>query len=122
MDKWDSNDVPLREDLDFNGIVDSNDLIFYEGNWQAGSNNAVPQISPIQEQYITIGYELSFSVSALDNDGDGLVYWAAGMPEGAIFDDQIFSWTAQQAGTYTITFIVSDYESLDYITVQIIVD
>ena len=120
--KWNCSDVPLKEDLDLNGIVDSNDLIFFEGNWWEDSNNIVPVLDLIEDKHINIGQLLNFSISATDNDGDELIYLALGLPEGAIFEEQIFSWIPEQAGIYQVTFIVSDNKSLDFITVQIIVE
>jgi hypothetical protein len=121
-DKWDSNDVPLKEDLDLNGIVDSNDLVFFEGNWPDDSNNIVPEFDFISDQYVDTGYELSFSVSAFDNDGDELVYMALGLPDGATFSEQLFSWIPEKPGTYTITFVASDSKSLDFMTLLIVVE
>jgi internalin A len=120
-DKWNSNDAPLKQDLDKNGVVDTNDLVYFFGNWENDSNNVVPVFYVIDEQIASVGNELSFTVSAIDSDGDELVYIATGLPEGAEFKEQDFKWTPEQAGTYFVTFIVSDYKSLDYVTVQIIV-
>ena len=120
-EKWLSNDVPLKEDLDLDGVVDVNDLALYNV-WLADSNNTAPVIFSIEDQYVFVGSELSFAVSAIDDDGDALTYLALGLPDGALFDEQLFIWTPQESGTYLITFIISDYKSLDYLTVQIIVD
>ncbi|MBI4980460.1 Ig-like domain-containing protein [Candidatus Woesearchaeota archaeon] len=72
-------------------------------------NNA-PVLSPIGDQEVNEGETLSFSVSATDEDGDKLVYSAEGLPIGATFENGIFTWTPnyEQAGTYEITFKVSD--------------
>jgi len=121
-DKWDSNDVPLKEDLNLDGIVDVNDLDFFKDNWSDDSNNTEPVFNFIDDQYIAVDNELSFSVSALDNDGDELTYMALCLPAGAIFNEQIFSWIPEQVSIYQVIFIVSDHKSLDYLTVQIIVD
>jgi hypothetical protein len=121
VDKWNSNDVLLKQDLNLDGVVDVNDLAFYE-NWSTDSNNSVPVLDSIEDKYITINNLLSFTVSASDNDNDEIVYKALGLPEGAEFSEQTFDWTPEQAGTYPVTFIVSDYKSLDYITVKIIVE
>ena len=118
--KWGSNNAPLKEDLNLDGVIDVNDLAFFEGNWTGNSDNNVPVLDLIEDQYIAINNPLSFTVSALDNDGDELIYMALGLPEGAEFSEQIFTWTPEQAGTYFVTFIVSDYKSLNYITVKII--
>ena len=122
VDKWDSSDVPLKEDLNLDGVVDSNDLIFFEGNWSGDSNNFVPALDFIEDQYTNVGQSLIFSVSAADSDGDELIYLAAGLPEGAIFEDNMFSWIPQQAGLFRVTFIVSDNKSLDFMTLLFIVE
>ena len=55
---------------------------------------------------------MTVAVHANDPEGDRLVYWADGLPGGAIFDPdrQTLTWTPDfhAAGTYTITFTVSD--------------
>ena len=121
IEKWNSSDVPLKQDLNLDGIVDINDLAFYE-DWSTDSNNTAPVFNSIEDKYTIAGSELSFSVSAIDSDSDELVYAALGLPDGAEFSEKIFSWIPKQAGTYQMIFIVSDYKSLDYITVQIIVN
>ena len=121
-DKWDCNDAPLKEDLDRNGIVDANDLSYFYGNWTEESDNAVPVLDFVENLNVTAGDLLVFSVTASDSDDDELVYLAAGLPEGAEFSDQVFSWTPRQAGTYFITFMVCDKNSLDYATIQVIVE
>ena len=73
-------------------------------------------------RHVTINNPLSFTVFAIEYDGDELVYMALGLPEGAEFSEQTFTWTIEQTGTYFVTFVVSDYKSLDYLTVQIIVE
>ncbi|MBN2591384.1 MAG: endo-1,4-beta-xylanase [Sedimentisphaerales bacterium] len=118
--KWNCNNVPLKEDLNLDGIVDANDLLFFEGNWENDSNNTPPVLDSVEDQYISSGSELSFSLSAIDTDSDELVYMVLGLSEGAEFSDQTFTWTPEQMGVYSVTFIVSDYKSLDYITVKII--
>ncbi|HEY3281768.1 MAG TPA: Ig-like domain-containing protein, partial [Armatimonadota bacterium] len=58
------------------------------------------------------GQTLSFTVSATDVDGDALTLSASGLPTGATFTAAtgVFSWTPSfsQAGSYTLTFSVSD--------------
>jgi PKD repeat protein len=44
------------------------------------------------------------------------------LSDSAVFDEQVFSWTPQQPGIYQVTFIVSDYKSLVFVTVQMIVE
>ena len=121
-DKWNCDNAPLKEDLNLDGIVDVNDLKFFNGNWQEDSNNAVPQFDIIEDANVAAGELISFIVSASDTDGDELVYLAAGLPDGATFNEQAFTWTPEQEGEYSITFCVSDYKSLAYMSVQIVVD
>jgi hypothetical protein len=122
IENWGSDDAPLREDLNLDGIVNADDLDYFEGNWEQDSNNFVPMLDFIEDQYISTGQAMSFSVSAYDNDNDELIFLAPGLPEGANFSEQVFSWTPETPGTYRLTLIVSDYKSLTYMTVRIIVD
>ncbi len=117
-DKWNSSDAPLKQDINRNGIVDSNDLMFYYGNW-SNANNAVPVFNSISDQNNLVESPLSFVVSAFDIDGDTLYFAAAGLPDGAVFSENTFDWTPETAGLYEITFIASDNKSLDFVTIKI---
>ena len=121
-DKWDSNDAPIREDLNLDGVVDVNDLMFFESNWTLDADNSAPVFDSPGSQYVTVGGSYTFTADASDIDGDELTYIALGLPEGAEFSNQAFSWTPVLTGTYFVTFIVSDRNSLDYMTVQITAD
>jgi hypothetical protein len=121
-DKWNCNDIPLKEDLNRNGIVDVNDLSFFYGNWLEVYNNIVPVFDSINNKYVTVNNFLNFTVSPTDNDGDELEYKALNLPEGAEFSGQVFRWTPEQSGMYSVTFLVSDNKSLNYKTVKIIVE
>ncbi len=72
--------------------------------------NHAPVLASIGSKSTPEGSALSFSVSAADADGDTLTYSASPLPTGASFSGQTFSWTPAvgQAGSYTITFTVSD--------------
>ncbi|AKB25974.1 hypothetical protein MSMTP_2505 [Methanosarcina sp. MTP4] len=74
--------------------------------------DTAPVLNPIDDKSVSESNTLSFTVDASDADGDSLTYSAAGLPEGANFDPATgeFSWTPAtgQAGTYTVTFEVSD--------------
>ena len=83
--------------------------------------NAAPILSGIGSQSISENQSLSFSIGATDPDGDPVTYSAAGMPSGASFAGQTFSWTPgfSQAGTYSVTFTASDGKAQDSRTVTI---
>ncbi|WP_255335115.1 putative Ig domain-containing protein [Methanosarcina sp. KYL-1] len=74
--------------------------------------DTAPELNPIGSKSIGETKSLTFTVNANDMDGDKLTYSAAGLPEGAYFDPASgqFIWTPSQgqAGTYTVTFEVSD--------------
>ena len=72
--------------------------------------NQPPVLALIGNKSVREGQPLSFSVTATDPDGDPLTYTASPLPSGASFTGQAFSWTPVpgQAGSYTVTFSVSD--------------
>ena len=84
-----------------------------------------PVLEPIGTRTTDEGQSLIFTISATDPDGDSLVYSASNLPTGADFDPQTqqFSWTpsSDQAGTYYVTFTVSDGQYQDYELVTIMV-
>ncbi|RPJ36929.1 MAG: hypothetical protein EHM35_07280, partial [Planctomycetaceae bacterium] len=77
--------------------------------------NHAPVLDPIGDKSVSVNTPLSFSVSATDADGDSLTYSASGLPSGAGFANQLFSWTpaSDQAGALQVTFTVSDGEATD---------
>jgi hypothetical protein len=77
-------------------------------------NNA-PVLAAIGNKNVNEGSLLGFSVSATDSDGHSLTYSATGLPSGANFTGQTFTWvpTYEQAGTYSVTFTVTDGELTD---------
>lgn len=83
--------------------------------------NRAPVFASIGEKSVNEGALLSFSVSATDADGDALIYSARALPAGATFSGQTFSWTPgyDQAGTYQVTFVVSDGKVEDFETIAI---
>lgn len=74
--------------------------------------NHAPVLSPPGNRTIAENSLLNITLSASDADGDSLAYSAAGLPAGAQFNStsSSFSWTPgyDQAGSYNITFSVSD--------------
>jgi len=86
------------------------------------SVNDPPVLDAIDDKSVDEGQTLSFSVSATDIDsGDTLSYSASGLPIGADFSDQAFTWTPtyDQSGTYDVTFTVSDGVADDSETITI---
>ena len=79
-----------------------------------GSNQA-PVLAAIGDQSVNENASLSFSLSATDPDGDSLTFSATGLPSGASSANGVFSWTPSydQAGSYQVTFTVSDGELTD---------
>ncbi|MCD4703259.1 MAG: putative Ig domain-containing protein [Methanosarcinaceae archaeon] len=74
--------------------------------------DTAPTMGSIGSQAVVETSALSFTVSGSDVDGDSLIYSATGLPEGASLDTAtgVFSWTPSvgQAGTYTMSFTVTD--------------
>jgi hypothetical protein len=78
-----------------------------------GNVNRPPVLDPIGNKTIKEGELLEFTLNASDpDDGDALVFSASNLPSGATFDvaSKLFRWipTYDQAGNYTVRFIVSD--------------
>lgn len=102
-----------------------------DGDGDGGS--AAPQITAIGGRAVSSGTSLRFDVAenetitlavdATDTDGDPITYSASGLPSGASFSGQTFSWTPtyNQAGTYQVTFIADDGRSQDSKTITITV-
>ncbi len=88
-------------------------------------SNQPPMLTAIGSKSVNEEGALSFPVSAADGDGDTLTYSAADLPSGASFNTstRAFSWspTYTQAGTYNVTFTVSDGTATDSETVAITV-
>jgi hypothetical protein len=75
--------------------------------------NAAPVLLPVGPQAAQEGEPFTLTLSALDADGDALLYSATGLPPGASFDARagVLTWTPNlfQAGQYGgITVSVSD--------------
>jgi len=85
--------------------------------------NRAPVLGPIANQSVNETALLSFSVSATDADGQAITYSVSGLPAGAVFASQTFTWTPSydQAGTYSITFTAGDGQAQDSETVTITV-
>ncbi|MBP7051857.1 MAG: hypothetical protein KBE65_12655 [Phycisphaerae bacterium] len=85
--------------------------------------NRAPALAEIGDRSVDQDDTLSFTVSAVDADGGTPTYSATGLPSGASFSGQSFTWTpaADQVGSYEITFVADDGESTDSETVTVTV-
>jgi outer membrane protein assembly factor BamB/methionine-rich copper-binding protein CopC len=74
--------------------------------------NQAPILDLIGDRTVDENKSLTFTVVGHDSVGDNLTYSVTGLPDGATFNSATgaFSWTPtfNQAGTYHITFTVSD--------------
>jgi len=78
------------------------------------SANTPPAIDSLGSCTVNENERIRRTISASDADGDILHFSASNLPEGATFVGQTFSWTPTyaQAGTYIITFVVSDGDAV----------
>jgi len=73
--------------------------------------NNPPALDPIGPQSGDELTNINFTVSATDPDSDGITFEASGLPSGATFIGNAFSWTpteAQGPGIYNVTITVRD--------------
>ncbi|RJQ19045.1 hypothetical protein C4580_05705 [Candidatus Woesearchaeota archaeon] len=87
--------------------------------------NQAPALAAIGNKIVVEGSQLLFTVSATDPEGQTLAFTASNLPSGALFSGQTFSWTPDfnQAGTYTVTFTVTDPQGasdFETITIQVL--
>ena len=85
--------------------------------------NRAPVLGAISDQSVDENALLSFSVSATDADGQALSYSVSGLPSGAVFASQTFTWTPSydQSGAYPVTFTADDGQAQDSETITITV-
>ena len=85
--------------------------------------NHPPVLDDIGTKNVIAGQPLQFTISAADPDGDVLINTTGELPLGATFDIKTgeFTWTPTTAGTFEVTFIVSDGKLNDSKVVIIIV-
>lgn len=91
------------------------------------SLNKEPVLDAIGSKIANAGKEFTFVITAADPEDDTLTYSAAGLPEGAVFDENTatFTWTPKESDggvEYQVTFIVSDSKLTDSETVTITVN
>lgn len=72
--------------------------------------DTAPVLGSIGAKDVDKDSELTLSTGASDVDGDSLTYSAGNLPAGASFNTATgaFSWTPAAAGTYVVTFEVTD--------------
>jgi hypothetical protein len=114
--------APLATATDFEGDARAPSPDAGCDQYEAGGGGGTPVLSPIGNRTITAGETLTFTVAA--GGGDSLAFSAAGLPVGATFAEQTFSWTptADQVGSYQVTFTVSDGQAQDSEVVAIAVE
>ncbi|OHB58275.1 MAG: hypothetical protein A2Y07_04045 [Planctomycetes bacterium GWF2_50_10] len=83
--------------------------------------NKAPVLAAIGSKTVQVGNTLSFNLAGTDAENDTLTYSASTLPSGATLSGQTFSWTPTTAGTYSVTFRVSDGQLADSETVAITV-
>jgi len=86
--------------------------------------NRPPVLGAISDPSVDENNLLNISVSATDPDDQTLTYSVSGLPNGAVFAGQTFTWTPSydQAGNYELTFIVDDGQDQDSQLVTITVN
>jgi PKD repeat protein len=110
---------------DFNNVVlqpFSANIIGIEAS-EPNAGNWAPVLESVGNRVVGENVLLSFTVAGSDVDGDSLTYSVQGLPQGAAFSGRSFSWRPgyDQAGTYEVTFIVSDGQAQDSETITITV-
>jgi hypothetical protein len=110
--------IDIRKDIEGRARSGAWDIGAYE--YVAGTNALV--LNPIGDRQIVMGTPLTFTLSASGGSGT-LVYSASGLPAGANFSGQTFTWTPStaQVGSYQVTFTVSDGKTQDAQTITITV-
>jgi len=117
------------------GAIDPNSensiRIMFEGVQRLMLNTyrGCPTLDPIPDVVVTEGEKLSLHVYASDPEGDPMFFFATGLPDGAVFEQDAsnagwFRWVPfyDQAGSYDVMFILSDGTSIcDQQTVTITV-
>jgi len=85
--------------------------------------NRAPILTDLSDQSVDEAATLAFTVAGTDPDGDTITYSASGLPEGASFTDNNFSWTptTSQVGTYQLTIVASDGQLQDTDTITLYV-
>lgn len=80
-----------------------------------GSSNHAPVLEAIGNQSVNENSPLTIEILATDTNGDPITFSVTGLPSGASFSGQTFTWTPgyDQAGNYNVTFIADDGTAQD---------
>lgn len=86
-------------------LIDSKTVLFKVKN-----TNRNPILNPIGSKTVSENEKLSFSVSGTDPDGDKVNIYIPYLPQGATFENNVFSWTPgfNQAGFYDVSIFAAD--------------
>jgi len=114
--------IDIRKDIEGTTRTDPWDNGAYEGS-SSNPNNLTPVLQAIGDKSVDENVILTFNITATDPEGDPITYSAQGLPSGATFSGQTFTWTPSysQAGSYSVTFRASDGNSMDSETITITV-
>jgi hypothetical protein len=87
-------------------------------------NNITPVFDQIDTQTVAENSEITFTISASDENSDPLTYSVLNLPVGASLVDQNFSWMPnfEAAGEHPITFVASDGHREATMTVLVVVE
>ncbi len=89
----------------------------------SSEENIAPVLDVIGNKNIIFGNTLEFTVTAIDEDGDDLIFTALNLPSGSTFTDEVFKWIPEESdiGNHNITFTVSDslLEDSEIITITV---
>ncbi|MBI1884645.1 MAG: carboxypeptidase regulatory-like domain-containing protein, partial [Chlamydiae bacterium] len=88
--------------------------------------NRAPELNSIDDEEVSEGQSVAFTVTATDPDGDQITLSAQGVPSWATFDTGtgVFAGTPgmDDSGDYTVTFTASDGSLIDSETITISVN
>ena len=100
-------------DPDGNGSADAGVTVTNPGDASSVPQiqNRAPVLGTIGGQSVLEGEALSFTVTASDDDGDTVTITASGLPSGATFTSNTFTWTPgfdDGGQTVTVSFVATD--------------
>lgn len=109
---YNSGSASLNFDQSQSQITDATGSIYSGFVYSNGSivQDKLPKFTLVPAKIIAEDSLLTFNVTASDSDDTVLTYSATGLPSGATFTNQVFSWKPNfgQSGTYLVKFEVLD--------------